>query len=52
MTTSCTDIMDTKPFTSYEEEMVWNSKATAEAFIVGTYGDVLGSGEYKNSADY
>lgn len=52
MATSCVDIMDTEPFGSYPEDLVWNSKATAEAFIVGTYGSVLGLGEYKSSADY
>ena len=52
MVTSCADIMDTQPFTSYDEELVWNSKATADAFVVGTYSGVLGLGEYKASADY
>jgi hypothetical protein len=38
---SC-DVMDTKPFTSYDEETVWSSKSTADAFVNGTVGEVLG----------
>lgn len=33
---SC-DVMDTKPFESYSEELVWNSPETADAFVMKTY---------------
>lgn len=51
-TTSCVDIMDTEPSSSISEDMVWNSKATADAFVVGTYSNVLNMSEYKGSADF
>ena len=50
LATSCVDIMDTEPFTSYSEELVWSSKATADAFVVGTYGSVIGIGDYTGNA--
>lgn len=34
--TSC-DVMDTKPFESYDEAMVWDSKSTADAFVISSY---------------
>ena len=30
---SC-DVMDTEPFESYSEDLVWNSKSTADAFVL------------------
>ena len=33
---SC-DVMDTKPFTSFDDEAVWGTPETTEAFIIGTY---------------
>ena len=33
---SC-DVMDTEPFESYSEDLVWNSKSTADAFVLQTY---------------
>lgn len=38
---SCSDALDTKPFTSFDEEQVWNTEETADAFIVNTYANVL-----------
>ena len=32
---SC-DVMDTEPFESYSEDLVWNSKSTADAFVLQT----------------
>lgn len=37
---SC-NVMDTKPFESYDEATVWGSKATADAFVIGTMSDVM-----------
>lgn len=37
LATSCQDVMDTKPFESYSEELVWSSKETADAFVINTY---------------
>lgn len=39
--TSC-DVMDTKPFETYDEELVWSSKEMADAFVLGTYPDIMG----------
>lgn len=39
--TSC-DVMDTKPFETYDEELVWSSKEMADAFVLGTYPDIIG----------
>jgi hypothetical protein len=33
---SC-NVMDTEPFESYSEDLVWNSKSTADAFVLQTY---------------
>lgn len=52
MLSSCSDIMDTEPFTSYSEELVWSTKATADAFVIGTYSSVLGLGDYTGNASY
>lgn len=38
---SCKDTLDTHPMTSFDEETVWGSKATADAFVYSTYGSVL-----------
>ncbi|MCD8181945.1 MAG: hypothetical protein LUE99_01320 [Bacteroides sp.] len=51
MASSCSDIMDTEPFSSYSEELVWSSKATADAFVVGTYSSVIGLSDYIGNAD-
>jgi hypothetical protein len=40
--TSC-DVMDTEPFETYSEELVWSSKDMADAFVLGTYGDIIGN---------
>lgn len=46
----CMDTLDTHPTETFDEETVWGSKATAEAFIYDTYGDVLsGSGNWAGS---
>lgn len=37
---SC-NVMDTKPFESYDEATVWGSKATADAFVIGTMSNVF-----------
>lgn len=50
MASSCSDIMDTEPFTSYSEDLVWSSKSTADAFVVGTYSSVLGLADYTSAA--
>lgn len=39
---SCEHFLDTKPTESYSEDLVWGSKSTADAFVVQTYGDILG----------
>ena len=31
--TSC-DVMDTRPFETYDEELVWSSKEMADAFVL------------------
>ena len=38
---SCTDVMDTKPVASYDEELVWGSEETINGFILGCYNNVL-----------
>lgn len=40
ITTSC-DVMDTKPFESYNEENVWESEETIEAFIMKSYNGTI-----------
>lgn len=37
---SC-DVMDTKPFTSFDDEAVWGSASTTDAFIVNSYGGTI-----------
>lgn len=39
---ACTDVMDTKPSASYDEELVWGTAATADAFALGVYNNVVG----------
>lgn len=46
---SC-DVMDTSPKTTFDETVVWGSKATIDGFILGTYPDVLGN--YTAIADW
>lgn len=36
---SC-DVLDTKPFTIYDDDTVWGSKATADAFVTGVLSNV------------
>lgn len=38
---SC-DVMDTEPFETYSEDLVWSSKEMADAFVLGTYPDIIG----------
>ncbi len=38
---SCEDVLDTKPFTSFDEATVWGSKETADAFVNGTISSVM-----------
>ena len=33
--------MDTKPFTSFEEDLVWSNKSTADGFILNTYNSTV-----------
>ena len=40
ITTSC-DVMDTKPFESYNEETVWENEETIEAFIMKSYNGTI-----------
>lgn len=41
----CKDTLDTHPTTTFDDAVVWGSKATAEAFITATYANVVtGSG--------
>lgn len=37
---SC-DVMDTQPFESYSEDLVWGSYETAEAFVMQTYNSTI-----------
>lgn len=39
--TSC-DVMDTRPFETYDDELVWSSKDMADAFVMGAYGSITG----------
>lgn len=41
LTSSCSDVLDTKPFTSFSEEKVWQAEETADAFVLNTYANVL-----------
>lgn len=38
---SCKDTLDTHPTATFDNDLVWGSKSTAEAFINATYSDVL-----------
>ena len=38
---SCKDTLDTHPMSSFDEDAVWGSKATADAFVYATYESVL-----------
>lgn len=40
--TSC-DVMDTQPFESYSEDVVWGSKNTIDAFVFETYNSTVAS---------
>lgn len=40
---SCSDILDTSPVDSFNEETVWSSKATIDAFVNQVYANVLGN---------
>ncbi len=35
------DTMDTKPFTSFDDDMVWGNKATADGFVLNTYNSTV-----------
>ncbi|MDO5664406.1 MAG: RagB/SusD family nutrient uptake outer membrane protein [Bacteroidia bacterium] len=39
---SCEDVMDTKPKASFDEEAVWSTEASANAFAVGVYNGAIG----------
>lgn len=39
--TSCINTLDTHPMTSFDEETVWGSKATADAFVYSTYATII-----------
>lgn len=39
---SC-DVMDTEPFETYSEDLVWSSKEMADAFVIKTYSDIVGN---------
>uniref|UniRef100_A0AB33JEN6 RagB/SusD family nutrient uptake outer membrane protein n=1 Tax=Prevotella sp. GTC17259 TaxID=3236795 RepID=A0AB33JEN6_9BACT len=41
--TSCKDTLDTHPTTIFDENTVWSSKSTADAFVNATYNSVLSS---------
>lgn len=47
--TSCIDTMDTHPTTSFEENVVWSSEASATAFINAIYDDVIRNCGYAGS---
>ncbi|MGQ7870737.1 RagB/SusD family nutrient uptake outer membrane protein [Sunxiuqinia sp. sy24] len=38
---ACKDVLDTEPFTSFDEATVWGSKETADAFVTGTVSSVM-----------
>jgi len=40
---SC-DVMDTKPFTSFDDDAVWGSAETADAFVLQTYASTIDPG--------
>ena len=39
---SCQDVLDTHPTSSFDDDAVWGSKATADAFVNATYSNVMG----------
>ena len=39
---SC-NVMDTQPFEKFSEELVWNSRASADAFMFGIYDNIVRS---------
>ncbi|MDR3269286.1 MAG: RagB/SusD family nutrient uptake outer membrane protein [Tannerella sp.] len=41
MLPSCNSVMDTEPFTTYSDDVVWGSKTTADAFVTGTVSNVM-----------
>ena len=41
---SCIDTMDTHPTTVFNDEIVWNSKATVEGFVYAAYSSVINNG--------
>lgn len=41
---SCMDTMDTHPTTVFNDEAVWNSKATVEGFVYAAYSSVINNG--------
>lgn len=47
--TSCIDTLNTHPTETYDDNLVWGSKATAEAFINATYDNVLTGMGYAGS---
>lgn len=44
------NILDTRPFDKFDENTVWNSRATADAFVNGTYASVMSL--YSTSPSY
>lgn len=46
---SC-DVMDTRPFETYDEELVWSSKEMVDAFVIQTYPDIIG--QFQGSANW
>lgn len=46
---ACVDTMDTHPSSSFEEETIWDSKSTVEAFINGIYDEVIRNAGYAGS---
>lgn len=43
---SCENFLDTKPTESYSEDLVWNTRSTADAFVLQTYPTILN--QYRN----
>lgn len=39
---ACDSALNTKPYDKFSEDMVWSSRANAEAFVYQTYADVMG----------
>ncbi len=38
---SACDVMDTKPYEMYSEDMVWSTKQTADAYVFQTYAEII-----------